>query len=239
MASPLSLAVLVIAASTAARPPLETLRPDLEKAAGGPVEIRYGATGLLAREIEEGGRYDVFVAADEGTVRRLAQDGRIEATSVTRCATGRLAVVAARDWDHALPRRLDGATAIAFAKLPFRRVAVPSAKTSPYGGAVKELLSATRIAAAVKERLVEAESAEKALALVLSGEAETGLGALSLARASGLPWTEVDPTLHEPLRHVAGVVTTSARKDAARRAVEALASPEAGEIWRLSGFAVP
>ena len=182
----LAAVVLVIAASSAARPALEALRPALEKAAGGPVEIRYGATGVLARGVEKGSGADLFVSGDEETARRLAADGFLEAASLSRCGRGALAVVAAKDAGFALPRRLDGATALAFARLPFRRLAVPSSKTSPYGGAVEEVLQATRILAAVKERLFPAESSGQALELVVSGQAEAGIVPLSLAKASGL-----------------------------------------------------
>jgi molybdate transport system substrate-binding protein len=238
--SPLAaVSVLVIAASSASRPALEALRPALEKAAGGAVEIRYGATGVLARAIRTGKGADVFVSGDEGTARRLASDGFLETASVARCGRGALAAVAARGASFQLPRRLDGATAVAFARLPFRRLAVPSSKTSPYGGAVEEVLQATRIFAAVKERLVSAESSGQALELLTAGQAEAGLVPLSLAKASGLPFAEVDSTLFEPLFGAAGVVSSSSRQDAAHRALEVLVGPGSRDAWKDAGFTVP
>ncbi len=235
----LAAVVLVIAASSAARPALEALRPALEKAAGGPVEIRYGATGVLARGVEKGSGADLFVSGDEETARRLAADGFLEAASLSRCGRGALAVVAAKDAGFALPRRLDGATALAFARLPFRRLAVPSSKTSPYGGAVEEVLQATRILAAVKERLFPAESSGQALELVVSGQAEAGIVPLSLAKASGLRFAEVDVTLFEPLFGAAGVVSASPRKESARRVLDVLVAPDSRNAWRETGFAFP
>jgi molybdate transport system substrate-binding protein len=232
-------AALVISASSAARPALEALRPSLAKAAGGPVEIRYGATGVLARGLGKGGGADVFVSGDEGTARRLADEGLLRGTSLSRCGRGALGIVAATTAGFELPSRLDGATALAFARLPFRRLAVPSSKTSPYGGAVEEVLHATRTFAAVKERFSPAEGSEQALHLVASGQAEAGIVPLSLAKASGLPFAEVDPTLFEPLFVVAGVVSSSPRREAALRVVAALTSPDALETWRQAGFGPP
>jgi molybdate transport system substrate-binding protein len=234
-----AVAALVIAASSSARPVLEALRPALEKAAGGPVEIRYGATGVLAREIGKGSPVDLFVSGDEETARRLAADGFLDSASLARCPRGALAIVAAKGAGFVLPRRLDGATAPAFARLPFRRLAVPSSKTSPSGGAVEEVLQATRIYSAVKERLLPAESSGKALESVLSGEAQAGLVPLSLAKASGLAFSEVDITLFEPLRGAAGVVSTSPRRDAAARALDVLVSPDSRDVWREAGFTFP
>ncbi len=232
-------AALVISASSASRPVLEALRPSLEKAAGGTVEIRYGATGVLARAIEKGSGADLFVSGDEATARRLAADGFLESGSLARCGRGALAAVSAKSAGFPLPRRFDGATAVAFARLPFRRLSIPSSRTSPYGGAVEEVLQATRIYAAVKERLLPAESSGQALELVVSGQAEAGLVPLSLAKASGLPFSEVDGTLFEPLFGAAGVVSGSPRREAAHRVLDVLVAPASRDAWREAGFAFP
>jgi molybdate transport system substrate-binding protein len=239
MSSLAAAAVLVISASSAFQPVLEALRPSLEKAAGGAVEIRYGATGVLARGIGQAGGADLFVASDEATARRLASDGLLDSASLARCGRSTLAAVSAKDAGFALPRRVDGATAVAFARLPFRRLAIPSSKTSPHGGAVEEVLQATRIYAAVKERLLPAESSGQALELVVSGRAEAGLVPLSLAKASGLPFSEVDVTLFEPLFGAAGVVSASPRKDAALRVLDVLVAPASRDAWRDTGFTFP
>ena len=239
MSSLAAVAILVIAASSAYRPVLEALRPSLEKAAGGPVEIRYGATGVLARGIGKAGGADLFVSGDEATARRLAADGLLDSASLARCGRGALAAVSSKDARFNLPRRVDGATAVAFAHLPFRRLAIPSSKTSPYGGAVEEVLQATRIHSDVKERLVRAESSGQALELVVSGQAEAGLVPLSLAKASGLPFAEVDITLFEPLFGAAGVVSASTRKEAAHRVLDVLVASGSRVVWREAGFAFP
>jgi molybdate transport system substrate-binding protein len=239
MASGTIAAALVIAAATATRPVLETLRPDLEKAAGGRVDVRYGATGTLASGIRKGDVADLFLAVDERSIRRLADDGLVEEGSLTRCATETLALVAKKGAPFELPRRLDGATALAFVKLPVRRLAVVSKKTAPEGVSAEEVLAAARILKQVKEKLVPVASADEAIGKVLSGDAEAAIVPKSLAGAPGLVSCPVDPTLHEPLKVTGGVVSASARKDAARRALDVVSGPGARETWKRFGFEAP
>jgi molybdate transport system substrate-binding protein len=239
MASGTVAVVLVIAAATSARPVLDALRPDLEKTAGGPVEIRYGPTGTLAASVRKGEGADLFLSADERTIRRLAADGFVEEGSLSHCATGSLSLVAAKEAPFELPRRLDGATALAFVKLPIRRLAVVAPKAAAEGVAAEEVLSAARIMREMKEKLVSAVSADEAIEKVLKGDAEAAIVPASLASAPGLRSCPVDPTLHEPLKLTAGVVSASSRKDAARRALDVLTAPETRETWKRAGFSAP
>jgi molybdate transport system substrate-binding protein len=231
--------VLVIAAATSSRPVLDALRPDLEKAAGGPVEIRYGETGNLASALRKAPDADLFLASDEKTVQKLAGDGFVVETTVTRCATGSLAVVAVRGGTIDLPRRLDGATALAFVKLPIRHLALVSKKFAPEGALIEEVLAAALILREMKEKLLPVPSSDEAIALVLSGGAEAAIIPSSLAAAPRRRSCPVDPPLHEPLRQTAAVVAASTRKEAAGRALDVLSAPEARETWRRFGFAAP
>ncbi|MGE5347046.1 MAG: molybdate ABC transporter substrate-binding protein, partial [Acidithiobacillales bacterium] len=180
MASATVTFALVIAAATSTRPVLEALRPELEKAAGGAVEVRYGPTGTLASGLRKGEGADLLLTADERTIRRLAEDGFVEEGSLFRCAAGSLALVARAGAPFELPRRLDGATALAFVKLPIRRLAVVSTSASPEGVAADQVLAAAQILKEMKEKLVPAPSADDVIRRVVSGEADVGIVPASL-----------------------------------------------------------
>ncbi len=238
MASPALAAALVILAATSTRPVLEALKPDLEKSAGGPVEIRYDETGNLAAALRKGSDADLVLGSDETTIEKLAGDDVVAWGTVTECATETLAVVVAQNAPFTLPRRLDGATAIAFVKLPIRRVAVVSKKVAPEGVAIEEVLAATRILDELKEKLLLAGSSDEAIAKVLSGEADAAIVPASLA-APALRSAPVDPTLHVPLHVTGGIVAASKRRGAAGRALDLLSAPGTREIWSRSGFGPP
>jgi molybdate transport system substrate-binding protein len=146
--------------------------------------------------------------------------------------------VAAREASFMLPKRFDGATAPAFSRLPFRKLAMLPAAT-PAGRAAAEALDATGIFDDVEERFVQVPGPDAARGLLDSGGAEAAIVPLSLAVSWDLPFSAIDPSLHAPLRVSAGVVSASKSKDAARRALEAAVSPEAREIWKRFGYRAP
>jgi molybdate transport system substrate-binding protein len=227
---------LLVYAASSERPVLEALKPQLELAAGEAVELKFGDAELLAKEIDTGAAADIFVA-DDGTVERLALDEKIE-QPVVRCATASLAIVAARGADFTLPKRFDGATAPAFARLPFRTLAMLPAK-SPAGRAAAEALHATQIFDDVKGRFLPAAAPDDALEALAAGKAEVAIVPASLARALGLPSSGIEPELHGPLRESAGVVMSSRKKDAARRLLKSVLSLEAADVWKRFGFRAP
>lgn len=228
---------LVIFVASGDRPVLEALKPQVEAAAGESVTLKAADASSLAKEIESGAAADLLFA-DDATVDRLALDDRIDRPGVVHCATGGLAIVAAKEVGFKLPGRFDGATAPAFSRLPFRKLAMLPPAT-PAGHAAAEALDATQIFDDVEERFLPASGPDAARALLDSGGAEVAIVPLSLAVAWGLPFSPIEPSLHVPLRVSAGIVSASKNKDAARRVLGAVMSPEARETWKRFGYKAP
>ncbi len=247
---------LTIAAATSTRPALEALKPDLTRAAGEKVEIRYGATGTLARQIENGADFDLFFAADEETPKRIVSS--LDMTTLVHYASGHVTLVAAKDTKFDVPARLDPSTVEIFRKLPFTAIALASPGMSPYGRAAQEVLGSSGLTDDVRQRVVLAETAEQVLAFVRRGNAEFGFVPASLlaeelrgnapstkapakprTTSSGLRVVEIDERYSLPVRHFAAVVLTSGKREAARRALAAVLDKKAGAVWERFGFEKP
>lgn len=232
------LLVLLVAAAANTRPALEAMKPELERVAKNAIEIRYGASGTLARQIENGAPFDLFLSADEETPLRLARAGLL--LKETPCyAVGVLVLVRARDAGFELPSRLDLSSAKLMAALPFRHIALASPKSAPYGRAARELLARLGIDAAVAERVVTAENVEQALSFVRSGNAELGFVSAANAIGSGLTFVPIDDTLYRPIRQHAGIVAASKQKEAAGRVLQQLLSPHGRSVWDRYGYRSP
>lgn len=228
---------LLVYAASGVRPVLDALRPELERAAGEAVELRFSDAASLEKEIGAGAAADLLFA-DDGTVNRLALDDRIDRPDIVGLGFGTLVVAAAKGSGLKLPGRLDGATAPALARMPFTALVTPPAKT-PAGRAARETLDATGIFEDVSGRLRPASTLDEALALLLEGEARVGILPASLAEESALPAAPIEPSLHEPLREAAGIVSSSKRKDAARRLLGAVVSADARRVWKRFGYRSP
>jgi molybdate transport system substrate-binding protein len=233
-----ALVALTIAAASSTRPVLEKRREALGRAAGEPIVLVYAATGVLARQLENGAPFDVFLAADAETPALLARSGLLDPATVRPYARGRLVLAAEPGSKLKLPKVLDRAAARVLFARPFRRLAIASPRVAPYGRAALQALSRAGVLDLVKERLVEAENVEQAREFVGSGNVNLGFLAAAVTPPS-LSRAEVAPELYDAIVHSGGVVARSKSRAASLRALEALSTPESRALFEELGYSVP
>ena len=68
----------VFAAAASLQPVMEKVAVQFEKDRGIRMDAVFGASGQLARQIETGAPYDLFLSADEKWARYLEEKGRLE-----------------------------------------------------------------------------------------------------------------------------------------------------------------
>jgi molybdate transport system substrate-binding protein len=193
-----------VAAAASLRPALDEVVAAYRQASGAPpVEIAYGASGNLARQVIAGAPFQVFFAADEATVAQVHAAGRsLDAGRVF--ALGRLALAVPRDSPLAPDARL-ASLGPALASGAVRRIAIATPQLAPYGLAAQQALEATGLWPQARARLAFGESVAQAAQFVASGAAEIGFAAKStmLAPALGdrLRWVVIDADLHAPIVH--------------------------------------
>lgn len=194
----------VVAAAASLRPALdEVVAAYRRESGGGPIDIAYGASGNLARQVIAGAPFQVFFAADEATVAQVHATGRtVDAGRVF--ALGRLVLAAPRQSTLPLDARLDGLQA-AIVSGAVRRIAIATPQLAPYGLAAQQALEKTGLWPAARERLAFGENVAQAAQFVVSGAAEIGFAAkstmLAPALAERLRWVVVDASLHAPIVH--------------------------------------
>ena len=203
-------------------PSLRAFAASFERDTGARVTLLPGASGTIARQIEEGAPIDVFASADPAYMARLADQALVEAASVRTFGEGRLVVVATfstrgtADWTAPL-RSVE----------QVRYVAIANPRTAPYGAAAVEALKGAGLWEAIEPKVVYGESVAQALQFVRTGNADVGLVAASLVRdglADGLYVYDLEPGAYEPIAEQAGVVSASEHRELAERFVEALAA---------------
>jgi molybdate transport system substrate-binding protein len=223
--------VLTVAAAANARPAFEEIRAAFERQSGIRVVVSYGASGILARQVEQGAPFDLFLSADESFLSRLEErhlvaPGRAayaEGTLVLATAPGRPKCTSIRD----------------LLNPAFARIAVAKPEIAPYGRAAIDALTRSGVIDGVRPRLVFAENVRDALRYVESGDADAGFAAESEARETRLARFAVARELYAPIRQEAAVVARSSHPNEAAALLRFLRGPEARAIWARHGYRLP
>ena len=209
-----------------------------EKATGRKVSFSFGATGLLAKQVEQGAPFDVFAAANISFVEDVIKSGACEADTKTTYAEGRIVL-----WTRADAGLVP--TSIADLTRPeIVHVAIANPEHAPYGKAAKEALVKSGLWDAIAKKIVYGENVQQTLQFAQSGNAEVAVVALSLATVSGGHAAPVNPSLYEPLKQALvvchGTPESQGHLEPDARRFAAFVASEAGRgILRRYGFVLP
>ena len=231
-----STTLTVYAASSLTRA-LDDLAPVFAAQSGVRVRASYAATSTLARQIESGAEADVFISADQIWMDYLASRSRIVMATRTDILGNRLVLIVPSD----RPVTVALTPGVDLAGLLGRgRLATGDPAHVPVGRYARQALTALGVWSVAEPRLVPAESAIAALALVERGEVPAGIVYESDALVSGrVHVAGVFPAAsHDPITYAAAIVAGRDRP-VARQFLEFLKSPAAGAVFTRYHFIVP
>lgn len=187
---------LVIAAAADLKFAMQEIVADFKKSnPGTEVDVVYGSSGKFFAQIQNGAPFGMFFSADITYPTELVKSGHAVAP-VTPYAIGRLVV-----WKEGK----DGAALSleALADPKFQKIAIANPKHAPYGQRAEEALRRVGIFEKVEKRLVLGENIAQAAQFIITGNAQAGVIALSLAMNPEMQsrgtYTLVSDKLHKPL----------------------------------------
>ncbi len=213
--------------------PLARIGEGFTAATGHMLKISAGATGKFYTQIISGAPFEVLIAADDETPKRLAAEGHAVAGTNFTYAIGKLVLWSAR------PGFVDHQGAV-LASDKVKHVAIANPKVAPYGAAAMEVIKARGLSDAVTPKLVTAESIAQAHQFVASGNAELGFVALSQVAVPGKPtpgsYWAVPANLYGEIRQDAVLLKAGADNPAAKALLEYLKSEAAKKLIREFGY---
>ncbi|WP_114964663.1 molybdate ABC transporter substrate-binding protein [Alkalilacustris brevis] len=203
------------------------------------VRLSLGSTGNFARQIREGAPFEIFMAADEKFIADLHADG-FTRDEGDLYAVGRVVIMAPHGASLVPDAELNNlAEMLAAGRIS--RFAIANPEHAPYGMRAREVLQSRDLWDDLQPFLVLGENVSQAAQFALSGNAEGGIIAYSLALAPEVgprgTYELVPEDWHEPLRQRMALL------DGAGEVAEAfyayLMEPEARAIMERYGFALP
>jgi len=202
-------------------------------ATGHTLKVSSGATGRFYAQIVAGAPFEVLIAADDETPKKLVGEGHAVAGSNFTYAIGKLVLWSAQ------PGFVDDQGAV-LAAGKFAHLAIANPKLAPYGAAALQVLKARGLSAALAPKLVTAESIAQAYQFVATGNAELGFVALSQVALPGKPVTGsywlVPPALYGEIRQDAALLKAGEKNPAAAALLAYLKSEPAKRVMRDFGY---
>ncbi len=124
-----------------------------------------------------------------------------------------------------------------------RKIAIANPEHAPYGRAAVAALRRERIYDQVATKFVLGENISQTASFVVSGSADAGIVALSLALAPSMKekgrYVEIPVEEYPAIEQAAVVLKSSQNKETARQFLTFLKAPGVQELLRSYGFFVP
>jgi len=224
-------ATVAVAANFAG--PLAKIAEGFQAATGHRLKVSSGATGKFYSQIAAGAPFEVLLAADDETPKKLVAEGRAVAGSSFTYAIGQLVLWSAK------PGFVDDQGAV-LASGRFEHLSIANPKLAPYGAAAVEVLKARGLTEALAPKIVTAESIAQAYQFVATGNAELGFVALSQVAAPGKPaegsFWRVPQSLYGEIRQDAVLLKAGEKNAAAKALLDYLKGAPARAVIASYGY---
>jgi molybdate transport system substrate-binding protein len=191
-------ATVVVAANM--KPAMDEIYQQYKIAGGQDLRIIYGSSGNLARQIQQGAPFNLFVSADESFPMALHRQG-LTVDEGKVYAIGRLALIAHKSKKLKLslnPEELKNLINQS------NKIAIAKPESAPYGKAAIQFLNNMKMDELAKTKIVFAENVSSVAMFVNTGSAGLGLTAYSLAKSKEMMQLTdhllIPENLHEPIK---------------------------------------
>ncbi|MDP6799361.1 MAG: molybdate ABC transporter substrate-binding protein [SAR202 cluster bacterium] len=220
----------IVFAAASLKPALTEVGSLFESDVGGSVLVSTGGSQSLARQIAAGAPADVFIPAGEAPVEFLTAEG-VEFDDVVRLFGNRLVIVAKEG--APMPKSVADLT-----EDVFERVAIADPALAPAGAYARQALEGEGVWDAIRGKSVIGSDVRVTMAYVQSGNADAAMVyATDALVADGLVVNDVVASdSHAAVVYPAVILASSQSVDTARRFVEYLRLPKAGEVFAKFGF---
>ncbi|WP_209427588.1 molybdate ABC transporter substrate-binding protein [Pararhodobacter sp. SW119] len=229
----------IVAAAANLQFALTEIAESFTAATGSRVRLSFGSTGNLSRQIREGAPFELFLAADDAVPLALHRDG-FTRDGGRVYALGRIVLVAPNGSPLDPAEGLEGVRALLDAG-GITRFAIANPDHAPFGIAAREALQAQGLWDDLQPVLVLGENVSQAAQFALSGNAEGGIIAYSLALAPEVArrgtYALIPEEWHQPLRHRMALLKGAGAVAQAFYAY--MNEPAAREIMARYGFVLP
>jgi molybdate transport system substrate-binding protein len=229
---------IIVAAAADLQFAMQDVAARFQKQTGETVKVTYGSSGNFFQQIQNGAPFDMFFSANLDYPKKLEAAGLIEPGSFYPYADGKIVIWIKND------SKLDLKSGMQVLLDPsVKKIAVANPQHAPYGQAAVAAMQKANIYEKVKDKFVLGENISQTASFVVSGAADVGIVALSLALSPNMKdkgrYAEVPTGDYPPIEQACVILKSSRNKEAAGQFLSYFKSDAVADIFKNYGFDVP
>jgi molybdate transport system substrate-binding protein len=217
---------------------MQDVAARFQKETGKTVKLTYGSSGNFFQQLQNGAPFDMFFSANLDYPRKLEAVGATEPGTFFQYAVGRIVVWVPND------SKVDVSSGLqSLLSASIKKIAIANPEHAPYGQAAVAAMKKESVYDKVAGKLVLGENISQTATFVVSGSADVGIVALSLALSPNMKdrgrYYEIPVGDYPPIEQACVILKSSQQKDAARAFLNFIKAPAVAELFRAYGFALP
>lgn len=213
--------------------PFQKIAADFAAATGHTAVVITGSTGKFYTQIKSGAPFEVLLAADDDTPRKLEDEGLAVKGQHFTYAKGTLVLWSTK------PGFVDKQGQV-LGQGAFNHLALANPKLAPYGAAAEQTLKALGLYDSLLPKLVQGDNIAQAQQFIASGNAKLGFVALSQVAPPDKPavgsWWVVPAKLYAPILQDATLLKKGEGKPAAMALMKYLRGEQAQAVIKAYGY---
>src|SRR5580693_4789372 len=167
---------ITVAAAADLQFAMQDVAARFQKETGKTVKLTYGSSGNFFQQLQNGAPFDMFFSANLDYAKKLEIARLTEPGSYYEYARGKIVVWVPKDSALDLSSWLQ-----ALLTPSIKKIAIANPQHAPYGQAAVAAMQKAGIYDKVKDRFVLGESISQTASFIMTGSADVGIVALSLA----------------------------------------------------------
>lgn len=228
---------ITVAAAADLQSAMQDVAARFERETGKKVKVIFGSSGNFFQQIQNGSPFDMFFSANLDYPRKLEAAGLIENGSYYQYAKGKIVVWVPKDSKINLNSGLK-----ALIDPNVKKIAIANPLHAPYGQAAVSAMQKEGIYDRAKDKFVLGENISQTASFIVSGSADIGVVALSLALSPNMKdkgrYKEIPAEEYPPIDQACVILRSSKNKEIAQQFLPYVKSAAIGDLLAGYGFDV-
>jgi molybdate transport system substrate-binding protein len=228
---------ITVAAAADLQSAMQDVAARFERETGKKVKVIFGSSGNFLQQIQNGAPFDMFFSANLDYPKKLEAAGLTEAGSYYQYAKGKIVVWVPKDSKINVSSGLQ-----ALLDPSVKKIAIANPLHAPYGQAAISAMQKEGICDSAKNKFVLGENISQTASFVVSGSADIGVVALSLALSPNMKdkgrYKEIPTDEYTPIEQACVILSSSKNKAIAQRFLSYFKSAAVAELLVDYGFEV-